>query len=186
MGGEFGDELIELELLAGKFLENEFEDGEPLLPLIEEKRLKLDASLTPLSKLLRVNILLGDINNYHRRIQEIFQRIDDADDNEEDIWKILVREGLISDEQLEKLSKLENTELEKISSILIDTKIGQGIPFLPTSLKGLRTLFDTLWKEFIKDGGEMNKLLPVLEELRRRGITDEQFSRLRKELDKLL
>ena len=34
VGDEFGDALIELELLAGKFLENEFEDSEPLLPLI--------------------------------------------------------------------------------------------------------------------------------------------------------
>ena len=81
VGDEFVNALIELELLAGKFLEYEFEDGEPLLPLAEEKRLKLEASLTPLSKLLRVNILLGDINNNRRRIQEIFQRIDDADDN---------------------------------------------------------------------------------------------------------
>ena len=189
VGDEFLDALIELELLSGKFLENEFEDGEPLLPLIEEKRLKLEASPTPLSKLLRVKILLDDIKNNRHRVQEIFQRIDDADDNEEDIWKIFVREGLISDGQFEELSKLENTELEEISSILKGVKIGQGIPFLPTSLKGLRTMFDTLWKEFIKDGGEMmkNKLLPVLEELLRRGgITDEQFSRLRKELDKLL
>ena len=55
------------------------------------------------SKLLRAKILLDDINNNRRRIQEISQRLDDAENNEEDIWKILVREGLISDEQFEKL-----------------------------------------------------------------------------------
>ena len=52
VGDEFVDVLIELVLLAGKFLKNEFEDGERLLPLIEEKRPKLEASLTPLSILL--------------------------------------------------------------------------------------------------------------------------------------
>ena len=98
-GGEFLDALIDLELLAGKFLENEFEDnGAQLLPLIEEKRLALEASPASPSKLLCVKILLDDLQNNRHRIQEIFQQIDDAEENEEDIWKILVREGLISDE----------------------------------------------------------------------------------------
>ena len=42
-------------------------------------------------------MLLSDINNNRRRVQELFQRIDDAEDNEEDIWKLLARQGLISD-----------------------------------------------------------------------------------------
>ena len=135
-----------MELLAGQFLESEFEDGAQLLPLIEERRLKLEASPASPSKLLRVKILLDDINNTRRRIQEIIQRIDDAEDNEEDIWKILVREGLISDEQFEELENLENTELEEISSILKGTKSGQGISFLPTSMTALRYTFVQLWK----------------------------------------
>ena len=56
--------------------------------------------------------------------------------------------------------------------------IGQGKPFLPTSLKGLRAIFGALWAEFTKNESEMmkNKLLPVLKELLRRGgITDEQY-----------
>ena len=72
-----------------------------------------------------------------------------------------------------------NTDIETIASVLKGVKIGRGIPFLPTSLKGLRTMFGALWKEFTKNGSEMmrNKLLPVLKELLRRGgITDEQYS----------
>ena len=42
--------------------------------------------MTSLSKLLRVKMLLSDINNNRRRVQELFQRIDDAEDNEENIW----------------------------------------------------------------------------------------------------
>ena len=130
--------------------------------MIEERRLKLEASPAPLSKLLRVKMLLSDINNNRRRFQELFQRIDDAEDNEEDIWKLLARQGLRSDERFEKLSKLDNADIETVSSVLIGVKIGQGIPFLPT-LKGLRTIFGALWTEFTKNGSEMmkNKLLPV-------------------------
>ena len=126
-------------------------------------------------------MLLDDINNNRRRIQEIFQRIDDADDNEADIWKMLAREDLISDEQFEELKDLENTEVEEISNILKGVKIGQGIPFLPTSLKDLRHMFGQLWEKGVK-----NKILPVLKELLRRGgVTIGQFSTLVDELDKL-
>ena len=105
----------------------------------------MEASPTSLSKLLRVKMLLSDINNNRRRVQELFQRIDDAEDNEEDIWKLLARQGLISDEQFEKLRTLDNTDIETIASVLKGVKIGQGIPFLPRSLKGLRTVFGDLW-----------------------------------------
>ena len=58
-----------------------------MLPLIGERRLKLEASQVSVSKLLRVKMLLSDINNNRHRVQELFQRIDDAEDNEED-WKL--------------------------------------------------------------------------------------------------
>ena len=181
-GGEFLDTLIDLDLLAGKFLENEFEDGALLLPLIEEKRLTLEASPASSSKLLRVKILLDDLQNNRHRIQEIFQRIDDAENNEGDIWKILVREGLISAEQFEELENLENTEIEKISNVLKGVKIGQGISFLPTTMAALRYTLGQLWKA----GDAKNKILPVLKELLRRGgMTDGQYSILVDELDKL-
>ena len=70
----------------------------------------MEASPASLAKLLRVKMLSSDISNNRCRVQELFQRIDDAEDNEEDIWKLLARQGLISDEQFEKLSKLERTE----------------------------------------------------------------------------
>ena len=85
VGKEFLDALLDLELLAGKFLIDEFQEGKPLLPLIEEQRLKLETSPASLSKLLRVKMILSDINNNRRRVQELFQRIDVARDNEEDI-----------------------------------------------------------------------------------------------------
>ena len=90
----------------------------------------MEASPVSLSKLLRVKMLLSNINNNRRRrFQGLFQRI------AEDIWELLTRQGLISDEQFEELSKLDNTDIETIASLLKGVKIGQGIPFLPTSLK---------------------------------------------------
>ena len=125
----------------------------------------------PASKLLRLKILVDDINNNRQRIKEIFQRFDDAQDN--NIWKNFVREGLISDEQFEKLIELEDPpDLEEISTILKSVKIGQGIPFLPTAKKALRQTFDKFWKD-----GAREKVIPILEELLRRGVvTDEIYS----------
>ena len=156
--------------------------------MIEERRLKLEASPASLTKLLRVKMLLNYINNNRRHVQELFQRFGDAEDNEEDIWKLLPRQGLISDEQFENLSKLDNTYIETIANVPKGVKMGRGVPFLPTSLKGLRTIFSALWTEFTKNGSEMmkNKLLRLSKELLRRGgIMDEQYSTLIKEFDKL-
>ena len=71
VGKQFLNALLDLELLAGKLLMGEFQEGEPLLPLIEEQRLKLEASPASLSKLLRVKMLLSDIDNNRRRVQEL-------------------------------------------------------------------------------------------------------------------
>ena len=144
-----------------------------MLPLIDER-----TKVRSISGVIVEITSCEDVIDNRRRVQELFQCIDDAEDNEEDIWKLLARQGLITDEQLEKLSKLDNTDIETIASTLKGVEIGQGIPFLPTSLKGLRTIFGALWTEFTKHGSEMmkNKLLPVLKELlHRRGITDEQY-----------
>ena len=186
--GESLDALIDLELLLGKFLVDEYENEQSLLPLIEERRLKLEASPTSKSKLLHMNMLLDDININRRRIREIFQRIDDADGNEEDVWKMQVCEGLISGDQFEKLSDLDGTDMEKIANVLKGSKIGQGIPLLPTSLSELCNIFGKLYKKFEKLGSKMvkTKLLPILEEfLHRDGIKDAQYAVLMQELDKL-
>ena len=98
-----------------------------------------------------MNMLLDDIHNNRRQIREIFQRIDDADDNEEDVWKMLVREGFISVDQFEKLSILDGTDMEKIASAFKGAKIGQGVPFLPTSLSDLRNIFGRLWEKYTEE-----------------------------------
>ena len=77
---------------------------------------------------------------------------------------------------------MENTELNEILSILKGVKSGQGISFLPTTMAALRYTLGQLWKA----GDAKNKILPVLQELLRRGgMTDRQYSILVDELDKL-
>ena len=77
--------------------------------------------------------------------------------------------------------------MEKSASVLKGAKIGQGVPFLPTSLSDLRNIFGKLWEKFEKRGSNMvkTKLLPILEELLHRGgIRDAQYTVLVQELDK--
>ena len=99
---------------------------------------------------------------------------------------MLVPGGLISGDQFEKLSALDDTDMEKIASVLKGAKIGQGVPFLPTSLSDLRDIFGKLWEKFEKHGSKMVKtnLLPILQELLHRGgISDAQYAVLMQELD---
>ena len=163
--GESLDALIDLELLVGKFLVDEYENEQSLLPLIEERRLKLEASPASKSKLLRMKMLLDDINNNRRRIREIFQRIDHADNNEEDVWKMLVREGLISGDQFEMCFG--------------QYRYGKDCECIEKCKDWTRSTISTYL--MVK-----TKLLPILEELLHRGgIRDAQYAVLMQELDKL-
>ena len=63
----------------------------------------------------------------------------DAEDNDEmsTILQMLDREGLLSDEQFKQLGELEDPDLEKITEVITDTKIGQGLNFLPLTISKL-------------------------------------------------
>ena len=43
--------------------------------------------------------------------------------------------------------------MEKSACVLKGAKIGQGVPFLPTSLSDLRNIFGKIWEKFEKHGG---------------------------------
>ena len=122
-------------------------------------------------------MLVDDIHRNHSRIHEIFRRIEDGD--EETVWKMLAREGLISDDQFLKLQHVDGADVDKISDVLKTSKIGQGISFLPTALSELRNTLKQLYEKFKEEGSEFvrKKLSPILDELRRLGaMTDDQYS----------
>ena len=64
----------------------------------------------------------------------------DAEDKAEmsTILQMLVREGLLSNEQFKQLGELEDPAFEKITEVIMDTKIEQGLNFLPRTIRNLR------------------------------------------------
>ena len=45
---------------------------------------------------------------------------------------MLVREGHLSDEQFERLSEMEDPDLDNIKEVITNAKDGEGLKFLPT------------------------------------------------------
>ena len=61
--------------------------------------------------------------------------------------------------------------------------IDQGVKFLPNMMKSLPESLGTLSKELIDTGSAVIKtqLIPVLEEHRRKGITDKQYATVKRD-----
>ena len=81
-------------------------------------------------------MLLDDIEKNRYRVEQIFQRLMDVEDKEEmlTVLKTLVREGHLSDEQFEQLAELEDPDLHTIKEVITNTKVGEGLKFLPRTM----------------------------------------------------
>ena len=114
-------------------------------------------------------MLLDDIAKNRYRVEEIIQRLMDAEDKGKmsTILQMLVREGRLSDGQFKQLDELEVPDLEKITEIIKDAKIGKGLNFLPRTLCKLRHILHSLLKELEENGSEFikPKVASILEEL---------------------
>ena len=96
----------------------------------------------------------------------------------------LVREDLISHDQYESLMALDKMDLPAVIEIVKDTKIGQGLTFLPRVRAGLKQKLPFLLEEMVKTGHTRVKkeLEGVLEELLRRdGITHHKYQGIKDE-----
>ena len=80
---EFMDIVLEIEKLLEIFFEEEFLDGEPIRPQIDELLNKLETSEIPKSNQHRIKMLLDDITKNRYLIEQIIQRLMDAEDKEE-------------------------------------------------------------------------------------------------------
>ena len=160
---KFMDIVLDIEKLLGE----EFLDGEPIKPQIDELSSKLETSEIPKSNQHQIKTLLDDITK--NRIEQIIQRLMDAEDKEEmsTILQMLVREGLLSDEQFKQLGELEDPDLNKITEVIMDTKIGQGLNFLPRTISKLRHTLHSLLTELEENGSEFikSKVASILEVL---------------------
>ena len=142
---EFMDIVLDIDKLLEIFFEEEFLDGEPIRPQIDELLNKLETSEIPKSNQHRIKMLLDDINKNRYRVEQIIQRLMDAEDKDEmsTILQMLVRVGLLSD--------------EKITEVITDRKVGQGLNFLPRTISKLRHTLHSLLTELEEIGSEIIK-----------------------------
>ena len=100
----------------------------------------------------RLKMLIDGINKNRYRIESIFRRLYEAQDDQLSILKGLVREGLLSDKQFEKLIELDVSDLPAVALVIKDMMVAQGVKFLPNTMKSLRESLCTLSKELIDTG----------------------------------
>ena len=125
-------------------------------------------------------MLVDDINNNRYSVKSILTRLSNSQDDIKNILEMLVREEQLSEEQFEKLVKLEETfDLPAVALVIKDTKIGQGLKFLPRKMNDLVKSLQRLLTELVETGSSTvrNNVTAVLEELlRRKGITQERYN----------
>ena len=96
----------------------------------------------------------------------------DVEDKEEmlTLLKTLVREGHLSDEQFEQLAELEDPDLHIIKEVITNTKVGEGLKFLPKTISNLRYTLQSLLTELKESGSTLlkSKIIAIMEELLRR------------------
>ena len=142
--------------------------GETITSQINALLNQLDNSKIPKSKHHRIKILLDDIEKNRYRVEQIFQRLMDVEDKEEmlTVLKTLVSEGYLSGEQFEQLAELEDPDLHTIKEVITNTKIGEGLKFLPKTISNLRHTLQSLLTELKESGSTLlkSKITAIMEE----------------------
>ena len=85
-------------------------------------------------------MLTGDIKSNRYRVHSIFTRLDGAHDKEDMLFilKQWGAEELLSTKQFEQIFELEQLDLPTIALVIKDTRVGQGLKFLPRKLTDLK------------------------------------------------
>ena len=117
-------------------------------------------------------MLLDDIEKNRYRVEQILQRLMDAEDKDGmlTVLKMLVREGHLWGEQFERLVELEDPDLHTIKEVITNTKVGEGLKFLPRTISNLRYTLQSLLAELKESGSVVlkTKISAIMEELLRR------------------
>jgi len=178
------DRVVKLEKLLGA---DEYIDGKAVLPTILNEIDGLGDSVKK-SMIYRLKSLVTDIEKNKHRIVTIFNRLESVRDKEDarNILKQLASEGLLSTEQYNSLSQLDELKPHSIAIIIKGTKIGQGLMHIPTKIGQLRNEFLKVFKEYPenKHTPALARLVKLLEELfRRDGISKKQYEYIKKNLN---
>ena len=191
--GETIDIVSELEVLITAYLEDEFLERESVAGKVHELLDQLSKfEHVPKSTLLKIKMLLGDIVKNRARVKEIvtrFSRAAAGDDKKARLWTLaqLAKEELLSEQQYFKLAEMvDEIDIEQLIDVIKETKIGEGIDFLPRKTEHLIDTLREWMQEFTEKGGIalQNRISSVLNELlRRKTISEERYNELKEEND---
>ena len=124
-------------------------------------------------------MLVNNIAKNRVQVREIVRRFNQAgDDSKSRLWIIeqLAKEELLSEQQYFKLVEIiEEIDIKQLTDVIRETKIGQGMNFLPRKSGDLINSLQEWMQEFVEKGGTVlqNKISSVLNEiLRRKTISD--------------
>ena len=182
---DYIDTLLKLEEFIGIFFTKEFIDEELILPKIDELLKELENSRFVKSNVHRLKMLVNDIAHNRYRVKSIFTRLNDVSDKDDwlIILKELVKDELLSVEQFEKLAEFEEIDLPTVSAVIKETKVGQSLKFLPTTIGNLRKNLHSLLTELAETGKSVlkeHKITGLLDELyRRNGISNERYTTIK-------
>ena len=100
----------------------------------------------------------------------------------------MASEELLSAEQYNQLSQLDEIEPRSIAIIIKGTKIGRGLMHLPVRISDLKDTFMKALEEYRKNqhAPTLTRLVKLLEELfRQNGISKSKYEAMKKDLNVL-
>ena len=171
------------------FSVGDYIDDQPSLPIVLRAIDDLD-DLIPKSTLHRLKSLVNDIDKNKYRIVTIFNRLQNGKDKEDEknILKQLASEELLSVDQYNQFSKLDEIDPRSIAIIIKGTKIGRGLMHLPVRISDLKDTFMKALEEYRKNqhAPTLARLVKLLEELfRQNGISKSKYEAMKKDLNVL-
>ena len=139
---------------------------------------------------MKIKMLVNDIARNRTRVKEIIHRFVQAgDDKDMRLWVIenLAKEELVSESQRVKLvEEIEAMDIKRLSDIIKEAKIGQGLEFLPRKTEVLIDTLQQMLQELVDHGGAAlkEKILPYLNELlHRKEISVKRYDELKEQND---
>ena len=100
--------------------------------------------------------------------------------------KQLASEELLSVEQYNQLSQLDEIEPRSIATIIKGTKIGRGLIHLPVGIGDLRDKLLEALKDYTKNAPALTRVVKLLDELfGRDGISKVEYEAIKKDLNML-
>ena len=183
--------VTSLEELINIYLEREFLNRESVAEKIHELVERLSANKNvEKSTLLRIKMLVNDIAGNRSRVKEIVNRFNQAGDDKKtrvSVLASLAKEELISEQQYSKLiEEIDAVDIKKLTDVIRESKVGQGMDFLPRKTDALIDMLQQLSEELVEKGGDFlkNKISSLLNELRqRKKISEERYEQLRQQHD---